>query len=186
MATQESIIIGRTTGGGEAGVNVSSAGDTQVVGQVEHDSADTGQPVKIGLQARTTNITAVGDADRVNAIGDDVGRLVNWPYQVRDLINTAYVSITNGTATALIAGVTDVFLDLVQISLSNNSGNAASVVLNNDSTTIQTFLVNPNATTNYTFPVPIRATSTGSAWNVDMADITGTTVTIQAQFIRNV
>lgn len=186
MATGEHISIGRTTGGGEAGINVDSAGNTQIVGQVEHDAADTGQPVKIGLQARTTNPTAVGDADRVNAVGDDLGRTVVWPYQVRDLINTAYVSITTGTVAALIAGVTDVFLDLVQISFSNSSGNAASVVLNNDSTTVQTFLVNPNATTNYTFPVPIRATSTGSAWNVDMADITGTTVTIQAQFIRNI
>lgn len=186
MATGEHISIGKTTGGGEAGINVDSAGNTQIVGQVEHDAADTGQPVKVGLQARTTNPTAVGDADRVNAIGDDLGRAVVWPYQVRDLINTAYLSLTGGTAALLISGVTDVFLDLVQISLSNNSGAAATVVLNNDSTTVQTFVIAANTTTNYTFPTPIRCSATGGAWALDMTDTTGTTVTAQAQFIRNI
>ena len=186
MATGEHIIIGRTTGGGEAGVNVSSAGTLQVVGQVEHDSADTGSPIKIGLNARTTNPTAVGDADRVNAIGDDLGRVVNWPYQVRDLINTAYASVTTGTAGLLITGVADVFLDLTQISFSNSSGAAATVTLSNDSTLVQTFVVAASTTTNYTFPAPIRCSATGGGWNYDMTDITGTTVTIQAQFIRNI
>jgi len=41
---------------------------------VSHDAVDSGAPVKVGLQARTSFPTAVANADRVNAIGDTLGR----------------------------------------------------------------------------------------------------------------
>lgn len=49
-----------------------------VSGDVAHDSADAGEPVKIGMKAYeldgTAPQTAVAEADRVNAISDLVGR----------------------------------------------------------------------------------------------------------------
>jgi hypothetical protein len=41
---------------------------------VNHDAADSGAPVKVGGQARTSFPTAVANADRVNAIFDILGR----------------------------------------------------------------------------------------------------------------
>lgn len=154
-------------------------------GNVAHGAGDLGNPVSMGLNARTGNPTSVGNDTRVRAIGDDVGRMITYPYQVRDLVNTAYVSLTTGTVANLLAGVTDVFLDLVEISFSNNSA-AVDVLLQDSSTTVQIFQVPANSTVSYTFPVPIRQSATGDAWNVDMDDVTGTSVRVQAQFIRNV
>ena len=41
---------------------------------VAHDAADSGMPVKVGSQARTSLPTAVANADRANAISDVFGR----------------------------------------------------------------------------------------------------------------
>ena len=45
-----------------------------VDGNVSHDAADSGDPVKIGGVARTANPTAVANGDRVDAYCDDNGR----------------------------------------------------------------------------------------------------------------
>ena len=45
-------------------------------GDVAHDAADAGNPVKIGGKAETTAPAAVADGDRVNAWFDEYGRLV--------------------------------------------------------------------------------------------------------------
>lgn len=51
------------------------AGET-VQGDVAHDAADSGNPLKIGGKAETTAPAAVADGDRVNAWFDEYGRLV--------------------------------------------------------------------------------------------------------------
>src|SRR3990167_7345549 len=72
--------------------------------------------------ARTTNPTAASDAATVKASYDDLGRQVITPYQVRDLVATAYISPTTGVETTLLgAGGTGVFLDCVQIVCANTS-----------------------------------------------------------------
>lgn len=45
-----------------------------IEGTVAHDSADTGNPVKIGFQASSTLPTAVATGDRVNGVADLYGR----------------------------------------------------------------------------------------------------------------
>lgn len=47
-----------------------------VVGDIAHDAADSGNPVKVGGKAESTFPTAVADADRVDAWFDTLGRLV--------------------------------------------------------------------------------------------------------------
>ena len=53
--------------------------------------------------ARQTNPAAVADAAVVTASFDDLGRQVITPYQVRDLVSTAFVALANGTETTLLA-----------------------------------------------------------------------------------
>lgn len=160
--------------------NTSSAGD------VASDAADSGNPIKIGGVARQTNPTAVADADRVDGSFDDVGRQLTRPYQVRDLIKSAAASLTTGTKTSLIAAVSGAFLDLIQISCYNNSDAATVVTLTDESTTVRTIPVPANGVTQLNFQVPIRQSGTNAAWYVDLPDITGTTIEVNAEFLQEV
>ena len=162
-----------------------------IMGDVEHGfaDADTNRPVKIGGRARQTNPTAVFNTERVEAMFDDLGRQVMTLHQVRDLIATASASLTNGTPTSLLDGTTGEFHDLIWISFTNSSNASVTVALTDDSLTVKSFEV-PVSTVNSgivqaEYPIPWPQGATGSAWRVDMPDITGTTVTVEALFAKN-
>jgi hypothetical protein len=159
-----------------------------VVGNIAHDGVDSGDPVKIGGVARTANPTAVADADRVNASYDDLGRQVMTPYQVRDLVSSAYLVLATGTETTLLAAVAGVFLDCVQVVCANTSDAVVDVDFRSVSAGNVEFSVTvpPDATSGFIPTVPWPQGNTGNNWTVDMADVTGTTVNISALFIRNV
>ena len=59
---------------------IDSAGHLMIVGNIAHDAADAGHPVKIGGKAVAALPSAVSNADRVNALFDNRGRLVTVPY----------------------------------------------------------------------------------------------------------
>jgi hypothetical protein len=120
---------------------------------------------------------------------DSSGRLATNSFLMRGSAVTATASVTTGTPTTLLAGQTGNFLDLVYISLSNSSDAAVNVILSDDALTVRTYTV-PVATTNgglvtFDYPFPVSQGAKGSDWKLDMADITGTTVTVDAQFIKN-
>lgn len=141
-------------------------------------------------KSRQANPTARTQDNIVEVAYDDVGRQVMTLYQVRDLISTASLSLTTGTAAVLIAGTTGEFHDLVYVSFTNSSDAAVTVTLRDDSTDVRSFVV-PVSTTNSgivqkDYPIPWPQGATGSAWQVDMPDITGTTVSIEALYVKNV
>src|SRR3990167_194515 len=101
---------------------------TIVVGPTVADAADDGSaPLKTGGIARQANPTAVAANDMVTSTHDDVGRQVFRPLQVSDLIQTAYVSVANGTETALLAGSASTFHDLIYVMMANSSDAAVTV-----------------------------------------------------------
>ena len=157
--------------------------------QIPSGTLDSGNPQKIGGVARTANPTAVDNTDRVDASFDDVGRQLVWPFQVRDLIATARASLSTGTETTLLAGGgAGVFHDLLEITASNNSS-AAQIVSIRDGTgggVVRTITAEANKTVSLRFPVPVVQNTAAAAWTVDMADVTGTTITVDALFIKNV
>ncbi|OGT23551.1 MAG: hypothetical protein A2W47_04560 [Gammaproteobacteria bacterium RIFCSPHIGHO2_12_38_15] len=157
-------------------------------GSIAHDAADSGNPVKIGGVARTTNPTAVANADRVNASYDDLGRQVITPYQVRDLIQTAYVALANGTETNLLAGIASTYLDLAWIMAANTSDAAIDIDVRCGTGygVLLSLTVPADATAGIAPAVPIPQDNTGQPWTVDIGDLTGTTVNISALFIKNV
>lgn len=141
------------------------------------------------VQARTTLPSAKLNGEDAKLMGDQYGRQVMLPYTVRDLVATASASLTNGTPTTLIAGVTGTKLDLVYISFTNNSDAAVNVTLLDDGTSVRTFTV-PVSTTNggtisFDWPIPWPQSAAGSTWQVDMPDTTGTTVTVSALYVKN-
>ncbi len=111
-------------------------------------------------------------------------RQVSLNYVVRGGIVTATVSLTTGTAASLIAGDADYPLDLVEAMFSNNSTVTATVALVDDGTSVRTFQVPASSSFEFIPPVPIPQSKTAGAWRADMNDITGTTVVVDAIFIK--
>lgn len=166
-----------------------ASGTTVVVGEIASDVADTeSNPIKIGGIARTANPAAVAAGDRVSFTADDLGRQVTRPVQVRDLIQTAYVSVTNGTETTLRAAVAGAFLDLVMIVASNNSDAAVSVDIRpvTAGNIVNTLRIPANGTAGWTPPIPWPASDTGNNWTVDGPDETGRTLTFSALFSQEI
>jgi hypothetical protein len=105
-----------------------SALNAQVVGTVAHDGADSGNPVKVGGVARTTNPTAVAAGDRVDLFADDLGRSVVYPIAPRDgIVVGSRISLTSTTETTLVAATASTFHDLVMLILSNESATEVRV-----------------------------------------------------------
>jgi len=110
---------------------VTTSNPLAVAGTAAHDAADTGNPQKVGFKARTTNPTAVADADRVDSFGDDLGRLVVVKDQVRDLVAHNNITIASSSAetTLLAAGAAGVFHDLKKLVLTNSSATAVTCTI---------------------------------------------------------
>lgn len=136
---------------------------------------------------RQSNPTAVA-ADYVPIGADDLGRQITRPIQVRDLIKTAYVSVTNGTETTLLAGVAGSFLDCIMLTGSNNSDAAVSVDIRNVTAgnIVHTLRIPANATAGWAPAVPWPQDATGNNWTVDGPDETGRTLTFSALFSQEV
>lgn len=162
---------------------------TVVTGPVAGDVADDGSaPVQMGGIARQANPTAVAANDVVKATFDDVGRQVMRPVQVRDLVQTAYVSVANGTETTLLAGASGVFLDLIYVMATNNSDAAVTVDLRSETGggVMTAIRVPANGTAGVSLAVPLPQNTAAGTWTVDLPDITGTTVTVSAIFSKEV
>lgn len=162
---------------------------TVATGPTAVDANDDGSaPVQVGGIARTANPTAVAGGDVVKATHDDLGRMVTRPVQVRDLIQTAYVSVTTGTETTLLASGAGVFSDLIHVIATNNSDAAVTVDLRSATGggIVTAIRVPANGTAGVACPVPIPQDIAATTWTVDLPDITGTTVTVSALFSTEV
>lgn len=161
-----------------------------VVGPTRSDAADDGSaPLKNGGIARQANPTAVGAGDIVSATFDDLGRQVMKVHQVRDMIATAYVSLTNGTETTLLAAAAGYYHDLIYIMGSNTSSVAATVSIRPKTAgnIVMTLRIPANGTTGVSLPVAIPqfgSDGTGNNWTADLDDVTGTTVYLSALFSK--
>jgi hypothetical protein len=147
------------------------------------------QKIKILNEGRTTLPLAMADGSTVNVMADKYGRQVMMPYTVRELVQTASCTITNGTPTVLQAGVTGTKFDLVYFTAANTCGNAISITLSDDGTTVNT-LSAPASTTNngivvFDPTIPIPQSAAAGAWRVDVLDDSGTSISVYALFIKN-
>lgn len=142
----------------------------------------------MAFQARQTNITALADGADSRPITDDLGRQVVRPVQVRDLMTTAYATLTTGTATTLLQSGASVFNDLIYLVGANNSDAAVTVNISPGSAegTVLTLQIPANGTAGVACPVPMPQNTAANAWTADMGDITGTTVYLSALFSKEV
>ena len=110
--------------------------------------------------------------------------MITTAYEVRGALVTAVASVTNGTTTTLSAGDADYFLDLIEVTFANNSSAAASVTLLSDGSTVRTLQIPANDTVALQFNAPLKQWAKNTNWSVDMADITGTTISVGATLVK--
>lgn len=145
-------------------------GNRLVVGNLAHDAVDAGFPVKIGAQARSSEITAVSSADRVNLIADLVGKLIVLPYANPENFVSGVISsaMTGTTSTSLIAAPAAGLRNYItQITVSNSHATVGTDILVQDGSGGTTLYVIPAAPAfggaTLTFPTPLRQPTTATA-----------------------
>lgn len=162
---------------------------SNTAGDVAHDGADSGNPIKIGGVSRQTNPAAVADGDRVNAFCDDVGRQIVVLNQVRDLMAVQQTTITASTSetTIVTAAGSGVFADLTQLTITNSSATALIVTLKDSTagTTRGIYALAANGGITISFPTPLAQASSNNNWTLTC----GTSVSsiyVVAQYVKNV
>lgn len=103
-------------------VTLANTGSTLNVNMVGggNDSAFT-------FMARTTLPTAVADGADVRPKADKLGRLLTRPIQVRELISTAYATLSTQAETTVLAATAGFFQDLIMVTATNASAAAWKV-----------------------------------------------------------
>lgn len=147
---------------------------TQPQGNVAHDAVDSGNPTKIGCHARTTNRTAVADADRADVVCDDNGQLVVTPMAPRDrVVRSGVVTVSTTTETTLLAaGGAGVFRDLTYLKCTNNSATLVRVDLRDATagTVIDSWaLAASGGGFNLAFSVPYAQASANNNWTIQLS-----------------
>lgn len=131
-------------------------------------------------------------AEQVEVPGDVQGRPIVYPYQIRDLMSTAYATLNSNNETTLLAAPAGVFLDLIQLSCANLSTAAVSVDIR-DATgggVIKTISLPGSTTVPVPITAPIPQNLQATTWTVKFnantgTDLSGTTVDVDALFVQN-
>lgn len=171
-------------------VDVTRVGGTVTVGgDVAHDGADSGSPVKCGGQARTTNPTAVVDADRVNFIADKLGKQIVVG-AIRDLKGVTQTSISASTSeTTIIAAVASTFMDLYGLILANTGATTTKVTIKDATagTTRAVIEVPTLETRGFMLPVDsaIPQATVNNNWTATCASST-TALEVTALWVKNI
>lgn len=147
---------------------VVSAGAT--AGDVAHDGADSGNPVKVGGKAVDAEPTAVAANDRANLITDLVGKLITLPYaNPENFVSGAITSAMTGTtSTSLIAAPAAGLRNYITtIVCSNAHATVGTDIVIQDGSAGPTLMTIPAAAVYggavINLPVPLRQPTTATA-----------------------
>lgn len=164
-------------------------GNSLTVGNLAHDAADAGFPLKVGGQARTTNPAAVADADRSNFITDKLGKQVVVG-SIRDLKTDATLTLTTTTTeTSLLAASASTFNDLYGLIVVNTSVTAAEISFRDVLAGSVRFTIYVPAGETRGFMLPESAAwkqaTVNTAWTAQ-SSASVTSIKIHALFVKNI
>jgi hypothetical protein len=131
-------------------------------GTVAHDGADSGNPVKVGARARTSDVTAVAADDRTDAIADILGKQVVLPYALPgQATNGTGNSTGTGNTSVIAAPGAGVTLYITSIIVTNAHATVGTKVAIKDGTTakINLFAAANGGGATIPFPTPLRLTA---------------------------
>jgi hypothetical protein len=146
----------------QVGGTVSISGNPAIVGNVAHDSAQSGSPVRIAGVGRTTNYTAVADNDVANLVTTTVGALVVREHCIPEMMFSYTGTVTNTTDVAVkTAGASGIRNYVNGIQFQNTNATATEVVIKDGTTVIWRGYAGANMTVmaNISFDQPLRGTS---------------------------
>lgn len=152
-------------------------GDVGVDGLVAHDSADSGNPVKIGAKATASieGLTQVAESDRTDVRADLNGVLITRPHTTLEEIITERVSDTGGSSTAFTnfaAGGAGIHNYVTTIVIHNSSATDGYVDFRDGTagSVIMTVPVPAGGGAVVNLPVPLKgAANTALAYDVSAA-----------------
>jgi hypothetical protein len=161
------------TDGDYAPISLNAAGRVRVeaAGSTAHDGADSGNPVKVGGRARSSDIAAVANDDRTDFVADLTGKQVVRPHCIAEQ-QVSGVASTSGTGdTSVIAaqGV-GVRLYVTSISIANSSANNPVVEIKSGTTVIWRTIAPASGGSNIIFDPPLRLAANEA---LNMASLTG-------------
>lgn len=160
-----------------------------VAGDVAHDAADSGNPVKTGGVAKTSNPTAVVDGDRANFITDKLGKQVVVG-AIRDLKGIQQTTITSSTAeTTIVTAVASTFLDLYGILIANSSASACNVTIKDATSGTTRFIIAVPAGETRGFMLPVDSAVPQAAVNNNWRATCSASVAsieITALYVKNI
>jgi hypothetical protein len=148
------------TGSTADGLLVNLGSNNDVIGNVAHDAADSGAPVKIGAKAETSvsAATMVADGDRTDVIAGIDGVLITRPHCNLEDIVSGVSTITDGSSTSTIAAQgAGIKTYITSVIISNSSATNVTVDLRDGTagSVKATFPVPANGGVVHTFPVPL-------------------------------
>lgn len=146
-------------------------------GDVAHDAADSGSPVKVGGKATTSQhgLTLAADADRVNYLAGVDGVQLTRPHTNLESIVSGNANNTDGTSTECIAaGGSGVKQYLTSVVLTNTSSSNIYVEVKSGTTVKATIPVPANGGAVFNPPVPLPPNAANEAWNFDPSAATTT------------
>lgn len=146
------------------------AATLKVAGVVAHDGADSGNPIKVGGRARSSEIAAVSNDDRTDFLTDLVGKLIVLPYaNPENFVSGAITSAMTGTtSTSLVAAPASGLRNYItQITVSNAHATVGTDIIIQDGSGGTTLYTIPAAAVYggavITFPTPLRQPTTATA-----------------------
>ena len=129
-------------------------------GDIAHDAADSGNPVKIGAHAVNAEPAAVAADDRVNLSADVVGKLITLPYANPENFVTGTASATDTSDTAVLAAAGAGVRNYVTSIVVHNAGGTDAYVTIKDGATARLVVPAPaKSGATHTLPVPLRGTA---------------------------
>lgn len=184
---QTSIVAATIATGSQASPSAAYL-STVAAGDIAAAASDSGNPVKIGAVAQTSNPTAVTSGQRVNLTADKEGRLLSvGAIRTLKLISTTAISTT--AETTLVGATSAIFNDLYGF-ICANSGSTGTLLTLKDSTagTTRAFLYCP-ATETRGFMLPVDAAlpqaTVSTNWTVTLSASTSS-ANISAFYVQNI
>lgn len=130
LGVQKSVPTALAADGDYQVFELDAQGRLYVAGQVAHDAAVQGNPMRIGGRARTTELTAVASDDQVDALFDEFGKQVQIPYALPSKWTDGVTAAITGTSdTAVIAAPgANLFLNISWLIVTNSHATVGTVV----------------------------------------------------------
>ena len=158
----DTVVAGAVVGGEMVvAQGTASSLNAQMVGNVAHDAAASGNPLQVAGEARSTERAAVASADVSRLITDLAGKLITLPYANPEIFLRGREETTSaGNSTQLIAAQgASTRIYVTSLLVNNDSATNTSVNLQEGSSTILATIPAPTVGgAVISFPVPIKLT----------------------------